>query len=352
MTRESTLGQRSNALQQCFVVAVAFLFFGSALAWLIGLQRVPLLEEQARFVEAIALSSVAASVPRRDIVRKAQAAAIMEAQRLGLQLSIASVGSGGRAVGATAMDERAFARLAQHFPQTAKPTEDGHAIRERLSKAWIAGNVLPSAGAAANGHSQSIADTRAGIGACVVELHAAGESLGSILTMAYAEPAITAIERRARSLGISADDVAFMVGAHESAHCVISVARRAGLVNESWVDPQWKIPWTWCKTRCADEPDSPVLAKAEESAADILAVLWAADAFGPGKAQHLLRLVIYARSLGAGSGSNDGLHDSSLALTTLLQQGQRVPLVPVTDPLQFAWTTAIFDTSQACRRQL
>ena len=307
-------------------------------------QRASASETQARAVETFALSSVAGSVPGRGSVRKAQAAAIMEAQRMGLDISIASVGTGGTHGGDSAADEQAFARLARRFPETLKAAEEEDTFRERLSKAWIADSAALADGNAPNGRSQIISDERGRVGACVVELHASGENLRAMLTMTYDESAIDAIERKARALGIVAADIAFLVSAHESAHCVIGLGRRAGLLGTSWADPAWAVPPSWREARNEDDRDSPALAKAEESAADMLAVLWAADVLGANKARQLARLALYARSRGARSNTNDGLHDSSRVLAKILALGRGNRPFSVADPALFAWNTAALET--------
>lgn len=263
---------------------------------------------------------------------------------MGLDISIASVGMGGKPSGNAAADEQAFARLVQRFPETLKAAEEEDAFRERLSKAWISDSAALADGNAPNGRSQIISDARGRVGACVVEMHASGESLRAMLTMAYDESVIDAIERKARSLSISAVEVAFLVSAHESAHCVIGMARRAGLFDTSWADPAWRVPRSWDEARNEDDRDSPALAKAEESAADALAILWAADALGARKARQLGRLAIYARSRGARSSTNDGLHDSTRVLTQILALGQSNRPFSVADPARFAWKTAALET--------
>lgn len=303
-------------------------------------QQVPTAENLANVFEALAFSSVAGSVPGREAVRKAQAAAIMEAQRMGLEISIASVGTGGKHGSNSAADEQAFARLALHFLKTLKAAKEGNRYGERISKAWISGSAALVDVSEPSGSSQIVSDAKGTAGACVVELHSSGESLRAMLTMMYDESSIFSIERKARSLGISAADVAFLVAAHESAHCVIGMALRTGLFDISWADPHWQVPSSWCE----DERDSPILAKAEESSADILAVLLAADTLGSHKARHLLRLAIYARSRGAQSNNNDGLHDSSRVLTRILALSQVDHYLPVANPARLAWTAATLDT--------
>jgi hypothetical protein len=320
------------------------LAFGMALDSSDTWRRTSAAESQARRVETFALSSVAGSVPGREAVRKAQAAALMEAQRMGLDLSIASVGSGGKRSGDSTADELAFARLARRFPATLKAAEEDDAFRERLSKAWMSDSKAPADGVAPNGRSQIISDVQGRVGACVVELHAAGESLRAMLTMTYDESAIDAIERKARSLGISAADIAFLVSAHESAHCVIGMARRAGLLDVSWPDPDWDVPPSWGEARFEDDRDSPALAKAEESAADVLAILWAADVLGVRKARQLGRHAIYARSRGARSSANDGLHDSSRIITRLLAPDWSDRPFTVANSARDAWQSAALET--------
>jgi hypothetical protein len=301
-------------------------------------------ETQAHTVETFSLSSVAGSVPGREIARKAQAAAIMEAQRMGLDISIASVGAGGKSSGDSAADERAFARLAQRFPETLKAAEEGDAFRERLSKTWISGSKALADGRAPNGISQIISEAGGRVGACVVEMHASGESLRAMLVMAYDESAIDAIERKARSLGISAADVAFLVSAHESAHCVIGMARRAGIFDTSWADPGWNVPPSWRTSQFEDDHDSPALAKAEEGAADVLAVFWAADVLGARKARKLGRLAIYGRARGAQSSARDGLHDSSRVLSRILASVGSDRSFAVANPARLAWQSAARET--------
>jgi hypothetical protein len=165
-----------------------------------------------------------------------------------------------------------------------------------------------------------------------------------MLTMIYDESAIDAIERKARLLGISAADIAFLVSAHESAHCVIGMARRAGLFDTAWADPNWNVPPSWGEARFEDDRDSPALAKAEESAADALAVLWAADVLGANKAKQLGRHAVYARSRGARSSANDGLHDSSRVLSKLLAPGWFDHNISLAEPARFAWNVASLDT--------
>ncbi len=328
----------------------AILAAAAGLAYTIGLNssdsplRASMTETPTRVVETFALSSVAGSVPGREAARRAQAAAIMEAQTMGLDISIASVGTGGKRGSDSAADEQAFARLAQRFPETLKAADEGDAFRERFSRTWTSASKAHADGSAPNGHSQIIFDVQGRAGACVVELLATGEDLRAMLTMTYAEAAIDAIERKARSLAISAADVAFLVSAHESAHCVIGAARRSGLFDTSWADPNWKVPPSWEETACEEDCESRALAKAEESAADLLAVLWAADALSVPKARQLLRLVIYARSLGARSSLNDGLHDSSRALKRIFARNQRGRFISVAKGARFAWETAALET--------
>jgi hypothetical protein len=307
-------------------------------------QRASMAESQARTVERFALSSVGRSVPGRESVRKVQAVAILEAQRLGLDISIASVGIGGKQSGDATADEIAFAQLAQRFPETLKAAEAGDAFRERLSKAWKSDSKALADGSAPNGSSQIVSDAQGRIGACVVELRTSGESLGAMISMAYLESSVEANARKARSLGIAAADVAFLVSAHESAHCVIGMARRSGLFDISWADPNWKVPPSWGEARFEDDRDSPALAKAEETAADALAVLWAADVLGARKARQLGRFAIYARSRGARSSANDGLHDSSRALARILAFGQRERSASLMNPAQTAWKIAALET--------
>lgn len=333
-----------NSARLLILVAATGLALGIGLNSSDSSRRVSVAETQARAVETFALSSVAGSVPGREAARKAQAAAIMEAHRMGLDLSIASVGTGRKHNGDSAADEQAFARLAQRFPDALKAAEEGDVFRERLSKAWISDSKARADGSAPNGRSQIISDARGRVGACVVELHASGESLRAMLTMTYDESAIDAIERKARSLGISAADVAFLVSAHESAHCVIGMARRAGLLDTSWADPNWKVLSSWDEARFEDDRDSPALAKAEESAADALAILWAADSLGSRKARQLGRLAIYARSRGARSSANDELHDSSRVLTRILALGQSDRSFSVANSARLAWKTAALET--------
>jgi len=311
-------------------------------------QRSTIAESRAHAVETFALSSVGGLVPGRESVRKVQAVAIMEAQRMGLDISIAAVGIGGKHGGDSAADERAFSQLAHRFPETLKAAEGDDAFRERLSKAWKSDFKALADGSAPNGRSQIISDAQGRTGACVVELRASGESLSAMLSMAYLESEVNANRRKARSLGISATDVGFLVSAHESAHCVIGMARRAGLFDVSWADPHRKVPPSWGKARYADDRDNPALAKAEESAADALAVLWAADVLGASKARQLGRLAIYARSRGARSSANDGLHDSSIVLIhTLAALGRNDRSLFLGDRARFAWNTAAVETQGA-----
>jgi hypothetical protein len=335
---------RRSSARVLILVAAAGLALGIGLYSSDTRQRASAAETQARAVETFALSSVAGSVPGRGSVRKAQAAAIMEAQRMGLDMSIASVGIGGKQGADVAADEQAFARLARRFPETLNAAEQDNAFRERLSKAWIADSAALADGNAPNGRSQIISDERGRVGACVVELHASGESLRALLTMTYDESAIDAIERKARALGIGAADIAFVVSAHESAHCVLGMGRRAGLFDTSWADPAWAVPSSWSEARNEDDRDSPALAKAEESAADMLAVLWAADVLGADKARRLARLAIYARSRGASSSASDGLHDASRGLAKILALGQGTRPFSVANPAHFAWDTAALAT--------
>jgi len=116
-------------------VAATGLAFGVGLNYSDIRQRTVTADAQARAVESFALSSVAGSVPGRESARKAQAAAIMEAQRMGLDISIASVGIGGKPGGNAAADAQAFGRLVRRFPETLKAAEEEDAFRERLSKA-------------------------------------------------------------------------------------------------------------------------------------------------------------------------------------------------------------------------
>lgn len=326
--------------------AAAGLAFGIGLSSSDTRQRASNAETRAHAVETFSLSSVAGSVPGREAARKAQAAAIMEAQRMGIAIAIASVGTGGKRGGDSAADEQAFARLAQRFPETLKAAEEDDPFRERLSKAWIFGSTAPADRRAPNGISQIISAAKGQVGACVVEMHASGESLRAMLIMAYDESAINAIERKARTLGISAADVAFLVSAHESAHCVIGMARRAGLFDTSWVDPHWKVPPSWGESQFEDDRDSPALAKAEEGAADMLAVLWAADVLGARKARQLGSLAIDARSRGARSSNDDGLHDSSRVLARIFAPGASDRYFSATNRARLAWDTAALETQR------
>jgi hypothetical protein len=302
-------------------------------------------EHQARVVEILALSSVAGSIPQRAAVRKAQAAAIAEARRVGMDLSIASVGSGGSQAGDAAADGAAFARLVERFPETRKATPERDDFRERLAKAWNSRTDTQGDGLDRyNATAQVIADPRSPASACVVEFHAGGESLRAILAMKFHELAIDAIERRAHRLDLSASDVAFLVAAHESSHCVIGMARRVGLLDTRWADPSWDVPRSWTEARSEDDEDLPALAKAEESAADLLAVMWAADALGIRKARNLARLSIYAVSLGARPPLEDGLHDSSRALARLLARSPTDSGLFAADATRTAWSLAAAET--------
>ncbi len=328
---------------------VAIAIAGVAIACGLGLNyrdlllRAYLSETQAREVETSSLSSVAGSVPGRGAARKAQASAVMEARRLGLDVAIASVGSGGKYAGDPLADRQAFNRLAERFQDT-DLIEDGDPFRERFSKTWISGAKALAEDAAPIGISRIISEANGQGGACVIEMHTSGESLRAMLLMAYDESDIDAIEHKARSLGISAADVAFLVSAHESAHCVIGMARRADLFDTSWADPQWKIPTSWGEDRSEDDHDSPALAKAEESAADMLAVLWAADALGARKARQLGSLALYARWRGANSTYNDGLHDSSRVLERVLAPRDGDHFFSIENRARLAWNTASFET--------
>jgi hypothetical protein len=337
-----------NSARILILGVVAGLGFGIGLTACETQQRAMTAESRARAVETVALSSVGRSVPARESVRKVQAIAIVEAQGMGLDISIASVGSGGKHRGDAAADELAFAQLARRFPETLKAAEAGDAFRERLSKAWKSDAKALADGSAPNGRSQIISDAQGRIGACVVELRASGESLSAMISMAYLESEIEANKRKARSLELSAADVAFLVSAHESAHCVIGLARRAGLLDVSWADPGWNVPPSWGEARFEDDRDSPALAKAEESAADVLAVLWAADVLGVRKARQLGRFAIYARSRAARASANDGLHDSSRALAPIVVAlGRRDRSPSMNSPARLAWKTAVLETQEA-----
>lgn len=333
-----------NSVRLPILVVTAGFVFGIGLNFSETRQRVTTAEFRMHAVETFALSSVGRLVPGRESVRKAQAIAIMDAQGMGIDLSIASVGVGAKRGGDSAADEIAFARLARRFPETLKAAEEGDAFRERLSKAWKSDSKALADGSPPNGKSQIISDAQGRIGACVVEMRASGESLNAMISMAYLESEVDANKRKARSLGISATDVAFLVSAHESAHCVIGMARRAGLFSTAWADPKWKIPLSWSDARFEDDRDSPALAKAEESAADALAILWAADVLGARKARQLGHFAIYARSRGARSSSNDGLHDSSRVLTRILAMGKNDQPPSTTNRAMLAWQTASFQT--------
>jgi hypothetical protein len=305
--------------------------------------RASITEARARSVETRALSSVAGSVPGREAARRAQAAAIMEAQKMGLNISIASIGVGGRD-GGFADDELAFARLSQRFPETLKAVGERGVFRERLLKAWRACAEALADGTTSNGSSQVIADEQGRAGACVVELRASDEGLRGMLIMSYDESVIEAIEDKARALGITAADVAFLVSAHESAHCVIGLARRAGLLDASWIESVRRVPASWAEARSENDNDHPALGKEEESAADILAAVWAGDVLGPHKARQLMRLAVYARAWGARTSMDDGLHDSSRALGRVLALSGSDRFFPVANATRFAWKTAVSDT--------
>jgi hypothetical protein len=122
------------------------------------------------------------------------------------------------------------------------------------------------------------------------------------------------------------------------------MARRAGLFDTVWADPGWNVPPSWGEARFEDDRDSPALAKAEESAADALAVLWAADVLGARKARQLGRLVMYARSRGAGAGAEDGLHDSSRVLARIMEMERSGHAFPAANRAMLAWNTAAFET--------
>jgi hypothetical protein len=129
------------------------------------------------------------------------------------------------------------------------------------------------------------------------------------------------------------------------------MARRAGLLDVSWADPDWKVPPSWGEARFEDDRDSPALAKAEESAADVLAILWAADVLGAHKAKQLGRAAIYARSRGARSSANDGLHDSSRVLARLLGSDWSGRAFAVANSARDAWKSAALETqSEVLRR--
>jgi len=301
-------------------------------------------EARAQTVETLALSSVAASVPGRKATRRAQAIAIIEALRMGIDLSIAAVGSGGRHKTDANGDAQAFARLVQHFPAAIKAAEERDSLRERLSKAWAIGSRNQDLGDRYNGSSEVISEPQGRVGACVIELHAPGESLRATLEMAYSESATSAIERKARSLGIAAADIAFFVAAHESSHCVLGMARRAGLLDTTWADRGLQVPPSWAEAKSEDDHDSPALAKAEESAADVLAVLWAADALGERKARNLAHLAIYARTLAAHSPADDRLHDSTRSLADFLALNKNSRRDATAKRVRFAWNSAVMAT--------
>ncbi|HYS84686.1 MAG TPA: hypothetical protein VEN78_06765, partial [Bradyrhizobium sp.] len=111
-----------------------------------------------------------------------------------------------------------------------------------------------------------------------------------------------------------------------------------------WADSSWDVPRSWAEGRTEDDEDVPALAKAEESAADLLAIMLAADVLGMRKARNLALLSIYAVSLGARAPVNDGLHDSSKALARLLKQRPTDSSRFATDPTRTAWNLAVADT--------
>lgn len=262
---------------------------------------------------------------------------------MGINLSVASVGTGGQEGIDADVDERAFARLAYRFPETLKAAGEG-ALRQRFQKTWSSVSRSLDDGSGPNGSSQLIFDARGRAGACVVEIRATDDSLRAMLTMAYDDSDIDGLERTARSLDVTAAEVAFFVSAHESAHCVIGMARRAGLIDTSWVAPGWEIPSSWGEARSEGNEDNPALAKAEENAADLLAVFWAAEAFGADRARQLARLVMHARAAGARSGANDGLHDSSRALAGVLASSRGGRYFPVANAARRAWQAAVLET--------
>ncbi len=333
-----------NLIRLVLLALMAGIAFCAGQNFIGGRQLAARAETRAQTVETLALSSVAASVPGRGAARRAQALAIIEALRMGIDISIASVGSGGRHNADANGDAQAFARLAQRFPETIRAAEDRGSLRKRLSKTWAIGSRNRGRGDSYNGSSEVIADPLGRVGACVVELHAPGVGLRAMLTMAYAKSAINAIERKARSLGIAAADVAFLVAAHESSHCVIGMARRAGLLDTAWADPAWRVPPSWAESRSEDDHDSPALAKAEESAADLLAVLWAADALGERKARNLAHLAIYARTLAARLPIDDRLHDSARSLAKFLALSKAGRTYAAGERARFAWNTAVTET--------
>lgn len=301
-------------------------------------------EHRARAVEVLALSSVSGSVPERAAVRKAQAAAIIEARRLGVDLSIASVGSGSANGADAAADRESFDRIAERFPETFRATLERDAFRERLAKAWQPKSAAAEERDPYNASAQVISDPHSRVSACVVELHAAGQNLRAMLAMTFHDTLLDAIEAKARRLGIAAADVAFLAAAHESSHCVLGTARRSGLLDTGWADPSWPVPRSWAAARSEDDHDVPALAKAEESAADLLAVIWAADVLGVRKARKLGRLSIFAVRLGARAPIDDGLHDSSRVLARLLGPGPVDRGLGAADPTRLAWEMAAADT--------
>ena len=325
--------------------SAVLLIFAASAALAAGISRDSAMGSNRAFspMEALALSSVAGSVPNREAARKAQAAAIMEARGMGLHIAVASVGTGGNDPGDFIVDEQAFVRLIQRFSKTASAAGEGAALRERLIKTWMSKSKLPSDGSAFNASSQVIY-ARGRDGACVVEIRASGEGLRAMLSVAYDAAAIEAIEREARSLDVSAMDVAFLVSAHESAHCVISMALNAGLLDAAWVDPKWKAPPSWGEALTEDDDDSAALSKAQEGAADILAIFWAEDALGVHKARQLARLTIHARFLGGRSVTDDGLHDSSRVLAGILAPAKNDHTFPVADAAHVAWKAATRET--------
>ena len=174
---------------------------------------------------------------------------------------------------------------------------------------------------------------------CVIRLTSNGTSLPEALATAFSTKAVDELAQFARRNGLTAADVAFWVSAHESAHCLLGAAMRSHAIDTAW-SRQLTAPRTWIESQDAADHDTAVLARTEETAADLLASAWARQALPSRQAASLVRLVRRGRQLGSFY-EEDDLHASSTALRSIaaLRIGRNH-----TNPVLAAWRLAKADT--------
>lgn len=246
-------------------------------------------------------------------IRNADAAARLaeaDAEKMGILLAVIPGGAAWTEP-AEANRLRKLYELSQTAPEFSQAADSIRNILEGLERSG------ENAGEP-NGSAQSL-DFGPGKSACYLSVDARGDTLEDALLAAFSDKAQAMALRSANSRGISADEIAFWISAHEAAHCITGAARRDGVFSSSALDAA-QAPQSWSAAQSPDDPDSPAAARAEEVAGDLYACAQSQRRFGFAKGRKICRLAAAARRAGAEQ-DDDELHDSSGALDKMLASG-------------------------------